>query len=563
MIGAERNLPISRFSEPPAGGASETAEIVEQSFAGKVVLITGGSRDIGAGIVKNLAKRGAAIVAGYNNKSKRADAVAKDIAQFGNPFEFVPGDITTTEGINALTEAVDRVAPQKPDQEGQIDLLILNAASSTRELNVTGNNALIDAALPKMKKGGKIVYMQSGPGHYNSVLAPVGLVPDVYTGVASTKDEAERSIEARLEEMQAQEVSLVRFVAPAIPDSSNVRMFKSRDREAASKFDEISQKLGIPEVMSVDEVSKSVVDVLERDTGSDHLELFGPHLDGRHTLKGIYGESAIYPDATNTDDGIGRMIVTPDRAGRQFELLTDEGSADMQEADAAVNTIQPEHAEGHFRPESGLPLVLPGHKHIRLAVDTLNALVGMHTLSNEEAETEEPYSRLVGFDQVTFSGPIKPGERVVVKTNLTDVIKTDRPHGDGSLFQADAELSVNGEMKTQIKGLMVQTTESGPEQVILEDQMIEFAAQSAAQRVLAEYPDRKPLFASIGRARFTGIDVTPGTSLMAIEQDTRIEGRRFFGSSIIADQDGNLVGEIENMQGVIASPALIRKALGV
>lgn len=541
----------------------ETSEAAKQSFAGKVVLITGGSRDIGAGIVKNLAERGATIVAGYNNKSKRAEGVARDIAKFGNPFEFVPGDITTQDGVNALTEAVDRVAPQQPDQEGQIDLLILNAASSTRELNVVGNNAVIDAALPKMKRGGKVVFMQSGPGHYNSVLAPVGLVPDVYKGVAETKDEGERSIEARLAEMQAKGVSLVRFVAPAIPDSSNVRMFKSRDAEAASKFDEISQKLGIPEVMSVDEVSTSVVDVLERDTGSDHLELFGPYLDGRHTLKGIYGESAIYPDATNTEEGVGRMIVTPDRAGRQYELLTDEGAAGMEDAEAAVNEIFPEHAEGHFRPESGLPLVLPGHKHIRLAVDTLNALVGMHTLSTEEAETEEPYSRLVGFDQVTFNGPIKPGERVIIKTNLTDVDKTDRPHQEGSIFQADAELSVEGEMRTQIKGLQVQTTDLGPEQVVMEDQIIEFAAQSAAQKVLAEHPDRKPLFASIGRIRFTGLDITPGMSLMAIEQNTRTEGRRFFGSSIIADQDGNLVAEIADMQGVIASQALIRKALGV
>jgi hypothetical protein len=50
-------------------------------------------------------------------------------------------------------------------------------------------------------------------------------------------------------------------------------------------------------------------------------------LDGRHTLKGIYGESAIYPDATNTEEGVGRMIVTPDRAGRQYELLTDEDAS--------------------------------------------------------------------------------------------------------------------------------------------------------------------------------------------------------------------------------------------
>lgn len=352
-----------------------THESQELPFAGKVAILTGGSRDVGAGIVRELAKRGTTGIAGYRNKGARAKQVEADIAQYGNPFKFVPGDITTPEGVQSLTQALDSMVPQK-EEEGQVDFLILNAASGDRDLNVVANNALIDKFLPRMRKGGKIVYMQSTPGHYNSILSPIDLIPDIYKKVASTKDEAERSIRSRSKEMQEREVSLVTFVAPAVPDSWNVQMFTRRDKAASEKFGEIASKLGLPSVMTIEEVSSSIADILEKDTGANHLELFGPYLDGRHVLGNIYGENEIYVDVKNTSSGIGRMIVTPDRADKWSEMKLDNSvslgeSGDGGDVLSGSLIVEESHAEGHFRPESELPLVFPGHKHIRAAVKTL------------------------------------------------------------------------------------------------------------------------------------------------------------------------------------------------
>jgi len=279
-----------------------------------------------------------------------------------------------------------------------------------------------------------------------------------------------------------------------------------------------------------------------------------PHeLDAPKILQTIYGESAIYPDVVNTEEGVGRMIVTPDRAGRAEELLLDYSGGDGNEADGQV-TITEDHAEGHFTPESGLPFILPGHKHIRLAMETAKVMVGMRMDESEEAP--QPHVRLRGFDVVTFMGAIKPGDVVDVKTQFLDA--------EGPYLRADAQLLVNGEVKTIIGGLIVEQIEEELDDTMLEDQMIEFAAQSAAVEIFAAQPEKRPLFGGIGRTRFTGMEIKAGDSLTAMVQDVEYDGkRRFAGNSVIVDQDGNLVGEVADMQATIASQALLKRALGV
>lgn len=541
---------IAYAPDAAPGGALPTHESAERPLAGKVALVTGGSRDIGARIVARLAGLGADTIVGYNNKAKRADAVAKEIAPFGTNSEFVGADITTLEGIQAIVDRIDRVSPEAED--GQVDFVILNAASSTRELNVDANHNLIDAILPKMRKGGKIVYMQSSPGHFNPVLAPVGLIPDIYTGVAATKNEAEQTIAARVPELQEKGVSLIRVIAPAIPDSSNVRMFKSRDAEAAGKFNEIAHKLGIPTEMTMEELADEVVTLLQTTTSPDHVELFGPYLDGQKILGTIYGEEAMYVDIKNTETGKGTMIVTPERADKHDEIYLTFLDTDGKTAEGYF-MVSEEDAEGHFAPESGLPLVLPGHKHIRAAVATMDALVGYEY----PAEESDVFSaKLRGFDKVTFGKAIKPGDEVTTLATITQQ--------EGSMYQANVQIMVGEEICTQIQGLIVERVENRATNTFLEDQMLELAAQSAALNKFAEQPDNSPLFASIGSTVFSGQDITPGMSLVAQEHNVGIEGQRnFFASTNIVDQDGNLVAEITDMKAIITSKRAIKRGLGV
>lgn len=123
---------------------------------------------------------------------------------------------------------------------------------------------------------------------------------------------------------------------------------------------------------------------------------------------------------------------------------------------------------------------------------------------------------------------------------------------------------MNGEVRTEITGLIVKKTKKPEQNLLLEDQIVEFAAQSAGIDIFAAQPDKRPLFVSIGRTRFTSVDITQGMSLQAIQYDVKTEGKRgFAASSRILDQDGNLVAETTEMQAIIASQALVKRALGV
>ena len=53
----------------------------------KVVLVTGGSRGIGAGIVKELASEGYTVILNYNKSEEKAKAVQEELTKSGKKVE--------------------------------------------------------------------------------------------------------------------------------------------------------------------------------------------------------------------------------------------------------------------------------------------------------------------------------------------------------------------------------------------------------------------------------------------------------------------------------------------
>ena len=87
---------------------------------GKVAIVTGASKGIGAGIAKQFAAEGATVVVNYASSKQGADAVVKEITSKGGKAIAIQGDI-------AKQADIERVFAETKKQFGQLDILVNNA----------------------------------------------------------------------------------------------------------------------------------------------------------------------------------------------------------------------------------------------------------------------------------------------------------------------------------------------------------------------------------------------------------------------------------------------------
>lgn len=86
----------------------------------KVAVITGASKGIGAGIAKDLAAAGAAVVVNYASSKEGADKVVAEIESLGGKAIAIQGDV-------AKAEDVERLFAETKQAFGQVDILVNNA----------------------------------------------------------------------------------------------------------------------------------------------------------------------------------------------------------------------------------------------------------------------------------------------------------------------------------------------------------------------------------------------------------------------------------------------------
>jgi 3-oxoacyl-[acyl-carrier protein] reductase len=92
-----------------------------KELAGKVALVTGGSRNIGRAIALDLAAGGAAVVVNTRRSREAAEAVAREIEAAGGKAVALIADVTDEAAVNAMVEqAVARL--------GRLDFVVNNAA---------------------------------------------------------------------------------------------------------------------------------------------------------------------------------------------------------------------------------------------------------------------------------------------------------------------------------------------------------------------------------------------------------------------------------------------------
>ncbi|MBX5042560.1 glucose 1-dehydrogenase [Rhizobium lentis] len=153
-------------------------------LTGKVAVVTGASKGIGAAIAKAMAAEGAQVVVNYASSKAGADAVVEAIGEAGGKAIAVQGDVSKAEQAKGVVDAAVK-------EFGKLDVLVNNSGvyefspigEVTEEhyrrmfdVNVLGVLLTTQAATRHLGEGGSVI-------NISSVVTSLGLPNSaVYTG---------------------------------------------------------------------------------------------------------------------------------------------------------------------------------------------------------------------------------------------------------------------------------------------------------------------------------------------------------------------------------------------
>jgi 3-oxoacyl-[acyl-carrier protein] reductase len=106
--------------ETSNNGVNSQMESCMGKLAGKVAVVTGASKGIGAGIARSLAAEGAAVVVNYASSREGAEKVVAEIAKQGGKAVAVQGDVSRPADVKKLFQETKKAF-------GNVDVLVNNA----------------------------------------------------------------------------------------------------------------------------------------------------------------------------------------------------------------------------------------------------------------------------------------------------------------------------------------------------------------------------------------------------------------------------------------------------
>jgi 3-oxoacyl-[acyl-carrier protein] reductase len=190
-----------------------TTTTMSTSLSGKVALITGGSKGIGASTAIALHNLGAKISINYGRDTAAADKLVSSLGDKSSIIA-IQADASTTSGI-------DKIISETVSAFGKIDIIVaaagvlmMKTVSTTSEsdfdrsfnLNVKGPYFLVQKALPHMNDGGNIVLFSTTQCTASTVTPP-------YTLYNATKGAIEQMARTMSKDLSPKGIS-VNAIAP-------------------------------------------------------------------------------------------------------------------------------------------------------------------------------------------------------------------------------------------------------------------------------------------------------------------------------------------------------------
>jgi NAD(P)-dependent dehydrogenase (short-subunit alcohol dehydrogenase family) len=179
----------------------------KDSLAGKVALVTGSSRGIGADTVGFFAQAGAKVVINFRNKESRAFKIANEILDNGGEAIAIGADLTDYDAVQQMFSTAEKTF-------GKIDILVMNASGGMESgmepdyamrLNRDAQLNLLKTALPHLRTNARVVFVTSHQAHF------IHNTPTMqnYAPVAYSKRAGEDALREMIPELRALGIGFV------------------------------------------------------------------------------------------------------------------------------------------------------------------------------------------------------------------------------------------------------------------------------------------------------------------------------------------------------------------